>query len=175
LYVGNVKPHKNVATLVRAFAALAPQIPHHLAIVGRIDGMRTSDDEVRRLAADVGPRVHLVGEVSDDELAAWIGHATAFAFPSLYEGFGLPPLEAMAAGCPCLVARSGSLPEVCGDAAHYCDPHDVSDVAARLHELLTDEALRVRLRTRGLERAAAYPWERCVAGTVAVIEETLAT
>ncbi|HYD54004.1 MAG TPA: glycosyltransferase family 1 protein [Gemmatimonadaceae bacterium] len=174
LYVGNVKPHKNVAALVRAFVRVADRVPHHLAIVGRADGMRTGDDEVRRLVAARPDRVHLVGEVSDEALAAWMRHADAFAFPSLYEGFGLPPLEAMAAGRPCLVARAASLPEVCGDAAVYCDPRREDDIAARLAELATDPALRDALRDRGHARAAIYTWTRCAEGTIGVIEETLA-
>jgi glycosyltransferase involved in cell wall biosynthesis len=174
LYVGNVKPHKNVAALVRAYLRVADQIPHHLVIVGRLDGMRTSDDEVRRQAQRSPSRVHLAGEVSDAELARWVRHADVFAFPSLYEGFGLPPLEAMAAECPCLVARSASLPEVCGDAVLYCDPRDDEDMAARLLSLATDESLRDTLRARGRDRAAQFTWERCAAGTLAAIEETLA-
>jgi len=174
LYVGNVKPHKNVATLVRAFGRLRDDVPHHLVVVGRLEGLRMRDDEVRRLAATMPDRVHLVGEVDDAALSAWMRHADAFAFPSLYEGFGLPPLEAMVAGCPCLVARAASIPEVCGDAAHYCDPHRESDVADRLRELLTDQALRATLIARGRARAARFDWDSCAAGTRAAIEEALA-
>ena len=174
LYAGNVKPHKNVAALVRAFLTVADAVPHDLVIVGRTEGMRTADHEVARLAASSGGRVRVVGEVSDASLRQWMGGADAFAFPSLYEGFGLPPLEAMAAGVPCLVSRSASLPEVCGDAALYCDAHDERDIAARLLELLTDEPLRDRLRVRGREHAARFPWDRCAQGTLRVIEETLA-
>lgn len=174
LYVGNVKPHKNVATLIRAFGRIRHDVPHHLAIVGRIEGMRTGDDEVRQLAAAMPDRVHLVGEVADAELAAWMRHADGFAFPSLYEGFGLPPLESMIAGCPCLVSRTASIPEVCGDAAHYCDPHRETDVADRLRELLTDHDLRATLRARGRDRAARFTWARCASGTLAAIEEALA-
>lgn len=174
LYVGNVKPHKNVATLVRAFGRLLDEVPHHLVVVGRLEGLRTRDDEVRRLAAAIPGRVHLVGEVADAELAAWLRHADAFAFPSLYEGFGLPPLESMIAGCPCLVARAASIPEVCGDAALYCDPHRESDVADRLRELLTDRELRATLRERGRARVARFDWDRCASGTLAAIEEALA-
>jgi glycosyltransferase involved in cell wall biosynthesis len=173
LYVGNVKPHKNVAALVRAFLRVADRVPHRLAIVGRLDGMRTSDDEVRRLAA-TSDRVHLAGEVSDEALAAWVRHADAFAFPSLYEGFGLPPLEAMAADCPCLVSTAASLPEVCGDAALYCDPRDEAGMGERIVSLATDIPLRESLRARGRARAALYTWDRCAAGTVEAIEATLA-
>lgn len=174
LYAGNVKPHKNVAALVRAFLAVADAVPHELVIVGRTEGMRTADEEVAKLAASSSGRVRMIGEVSDASLRQWMAGADAFAFPSLYEGFGLPPLEAMAAGVPCLVSRSASLPEVCADAALYCDARDERDIAARLGELLTDEPLRERLRVRGRERAALFPWDRCAQGTLRVIEETLA-
>lgn len=174
LYVGNVKPHKNVPTLVRAFMRLHDRVPHDLVIVGRLEGMRTADHEVARLAAASGGRVQLAGEVDDATLRAAVAGADAFALASRYEGFGLPPLEAMAAGVPCLVSRAASLPEVCGEAAHYCDPDREDDVSARLHELLTDGALRDRLRARGRDRAAAFTWERCAERTATAIEETLA-
>jgi glycosyltransferase involved in cell wall biosynthesis len=174
LYAGNVKPHKNVAALVRAFLAVADAVPHELVIVGRTEGMRTADHEVARLAGRSSGRVRVVGEVSDASLRQWMAGADAFAFPSLYEGFGLPPLEAMAAGVPCLVSRCASLPEVCGDAALYCDARDERDISVRLLALLTDERLRERLRVRGRARAAEFPWDRCAQGTLRVIEETLA-
>lgn len=174
LYVGNVKPHKNVAMLVRAFLSLADRVPHRLVIAGRIDGLKTADHEVARLAAREPDRVELAGEVSDDALRGWVAGADALALPSLYEGFGLPPLEAMAVGVPCLVSTAGSLPEVCGDAALYCDPHREDDVAARVLELLTDEALRARLRACGPEHSAQFTWERCAAATAAAIDAAVA-
>lgn len=174
LFVGNVKPHKNVRRLIHAFRRIAAEIPHHLAIVGRTDGMRTGDADVPALAAASGGRVTLVGEVSDEDLTRWVAHADAFVFPSLYEGFGLPPLEAMATGCPCLVSRAASLPEVCGDAVLYCDPCDERDIAAGIVRIVTDQPLRAQLRAAGLARAAEFTWERCAQGTLAVMEAAMA-
>lgn len=175
LYVGNVKPHKNVAALVRTFLRLRDALPHDLVLVGRLEGMRTADRTIARLVEGSDGRVRLAGEVDDGALRPLVAGASALALPSLYEGFGLPPLEAMAAGVPTLVSRAASLPEVCGDAAHYCDPHDEDDMTARLHELLTDESLRARLTARGRAHAARFTWERCAERTAAAIEETPAT
>jgi len=93
---------------------------------------------------------------------------------SLYEGFGLPPLEAMAAGCPCLVSEAGSLPEVCGDAALYCDPRDESGVASRIVEIATDAELRNRLIASGRARARDFTWERCATATLAELDRAVA-
>ncbi|HXE58506.1 MAG TPA: glycosyltransferase family 1 protein [Gemmatimonadales bacterium] len=112
-------------------------------------------------APELGPEAVTTGYVSDAQLRALYEHAACFVFPSLYEGFGLPPLEAMACGCPTIVSRTSSLPEVCGDAALYCDPHSPADLAAGLRRLWSDPALRAELRARGRERAARYRWTDC--------------
>ena len=171
LYVGNVKPHKNLRALVKAFASICDKIPHNLVIVGKKEGFITGDETVAREAERLGGRVQFTGYVDDERLHQYFAHAGALAFPSLYEGFGFPPLEAMAAGCPALVSTAASLPEICGDAALYCDPHRPEDIASKLLELLTDEALRAELRRKGLVRARAFTWERCVNQTCDVIRE----
>src|SRR4029079_3729589 len=107
----------------------------------------------------------------NDALAALMCDADVLVQPSLAEGFGLPPLEAMAAGTPVLAARAGALPEVCGDAARYCDPRSERDIAEKLLELLSDAALRARLAAAGRARAASYTWERCAQGTAQAILE----
>lgn len=173
LFVGNVKPHKNLRTLVRAFAQVVHTVPHDLVIVGRREGLRGGDGIVEREAEALGPRVRFTGEVSDAALHDYVRRATALVFPSLYEGFGLPPLEAMAAGCPTLVARSGALPEICGDAALYCDPRDASDIAGQLRTLLTDDALRATLRERGRQQAGRFTWEQSARETLAALESVL--
>lgn len=173
LFVGNVKPHKNLGALVRAFALLATSLPHDLVIVGRRSGLRGADLTVTREAAGLGSRVRFAGEVDDVELRRLVRGASAMVFPSLYEGFGLPPLEAMAVGCPTLVARSGALPETCGDATLYCDPRDAADIARQLHRVLTDEGLRAELRRKGREHVRAFTWERAAVATVGVLEGAL--
>jgi glycosyltransferase involved in cell wall biosynthesis len=173
LHVGYVKPHKNVPALIRAFALLADHVPHDLVIVGRRDGLRTADDAVAREAAALGARVVFTGETSPAELHAWVRGASVLVQPSLYEGFGLPPLEAMAAGCPCVVARAGSLPEVCGDAVLYCDPLSPVDMATSIRHALCDESIRASLRHRGLVHAARFTWERCAEQTISAMERVL--
>ncbi|MBA3889045.1 MAG: glycosyltransferase family 4 protein [Gemmatimonadaceae bacterium] len=174
VYVGNVKPHKNLGALVRAFADIAADVPHDLVIVGRREGMRTTDTQVQERAATLGDRIVFTGELPADLLRQYVAWADALVLPSLYEGFGLPPLEAMAAGCPTLVSRAGSLPEVCGDASLYCDPLDVADVGRQLIRLLRDESLQEDLRTRGRAHVAAYTWERSAERTLAVLDGAMA-
>jgi glycosyltransferase involved in cell wall biosynthesis len=112
--------------------------------------------------------------LSGEALRQHVAHADAFVTASLYEGFGLPPLEAMAAGRPCVVSSAGSLPEVCGDAALYCDPRSRESIAARLLEIATDEPLRARLIARGRARAQELSWDRCAARTAALFDTVLA-
>ena len=170
VFVGNVKAHKNVAGLVQAFQSLAQKIPHDLVIVGQKEGFVTGDRGVESGAAALGARVKFAGLVDDALLKRYVGWAEALVLPSFYEGFGLPPLEAMACGCPAIVSASASLPEVCGDAALYCDPHDVEDIAAKMLQVATDGATRGLLREKGLQRARQFSWDKCAGETLAVIE-----
>jgi len=171
--IASLKPHKNLVALIDAFGALRDRIPHKLLIVGRIDGLRTTDTTVSARVDASGGRVRLVGEVSDVSLRSLIDGAAALVHPSLYEGFGLPPLEAMAAGCPCLVSRTTAMPEVCGDAVLYCNPRDSADIAARLYQLVTDARLRLDLSMRGRARAAGFHWSRTAERTLEVLDQVL--
>jgi len=173
VFVGNVKPHKNLGTLLRAFLDLQNEILERLVIVGRRSGFRTGDSAVPILADQLGDRVQFTDEVSDQQVRQLVAGARALILPSFYEGFGLPPLEAMACGCPVLVSRCGSLPEVCGDAALYCDASDYRDVGRQLVRLLTDEPLRGYLQTRGRVRARQFTWQACAEETLAVLREAM--
>ena len=164
VFVGNVKPHKNLGRLLDAFAALAPEIPHDLLLVGRRRGFLTGDPEIARRAESLGGRVRFTGFVETEELRRTVAGATALVLPSLYEGFGLPALEAMACGRPVLAARAGALPEVCGDAALYCDPRDPGDIAAGLRRLATDAELAARLAAAGVAHARRFSWDDTAAG-----------
>lgn len=175
LFVGNVKPHKNLGALIDAFARVCDRIPHDLVLVGKNDGFITGDKRVALQAKNLNGRVKFTGFVDDKALKTYFAHANSMVFPSLYEGFGLPPLEAMAAGCPVLVSAIGPMPELFGDAALYCDPRRPDDIAAKLLDLLTDSNLSDALRTRGLERARTYTWDKCVAQTAVVVEQLLTT
>lgn len=173
LYVGNIKPHKNLKSLVKGFIAIASRVPHDLVLVGKKEGFITGDDDVAELARTSGGRIHFTGRVADDQLHQHVQHADALVFPSHYEGFGLPPLEAMAAGCPVLVSTAASLPEVCGDAAMYFDPSDVNDLSSKLELILVNNDLRDSLREKGLARARSFTWDRCVNRTCDVIQKML--
>ena len=173
LYVGNIKRHKNVPFLLRAFRRIQNQVPHRLILIGRTEGLRADPDVKVELRSSNG-RVELLGETRKDVLRRYVAHADALVTASLYEGFGFPPLEAMAAGCPCLVSRAGSLPEICGDAALYADPRDEGAFAARLLELARDVELRRRLTEDGRRRAGEFSWERSAHRTVVALEEALA-
>jgi len=170
LFVGNLKPHKNLATLVEAFGRIVRSTPHDLLIAGKESGFITADRASRHAAAALGDRIRFTGELPHESLEQFFLHADAFVFPSLYEGFGLPPLEAMACGCPTIVARAGSLPEVCGDAALYFNPTSPEELASVILRLLSDADLRQGLEERGRCRAARFSWDRCAAETLEVIE-----
>ncbi len=170
LYVGNVKPYKNLVRLVEAFELLANKIPHDLMIVGKKEGFITNDRVVEKRAASLKQRVYFTGCVDDELLHQYFVHADALVFPSLYEGFGLPPLEAMACGCPVIVSNAASIPEVCGDAAIYCNPYSVEDIADKIEQLLADKSLQEEMRLKGIERAKAFSWDKTVQQTCAVIE-----
>jgi glycosyltransferase involved in cell wall biosynthesis len=164
LFAGNVKPHKNLERLIRAFARVRGQEGNEdlrLVLLGDDVGRYAS---LRRTADEAGVRqdVRFFGFVPHQTLAALYRMATLFAFPSLYEGFGLPPLEAMACGTPVVTSRISSLPEVVGDGALLVDPYSEEEIAQAMARVLDDADLRRRLVERGLERAASFSWERSV-------------
>jgi len=169
LYLGNLKPHKNLPRTLAAFAQIADRVPHDFLLLGPGDSEALRRAVPERLAS----RVHFAGVVPDARLKEYLGHASGLVLASLYEGFGLPPVEAMALGVPALVSRAASLPEVCGDAALYCEPLSVPDMARGLLTLLTDERERARLVSRGLARARELDWETCADETSAVLRGLL--
>lgn len=171
LYVGNVKPHKNLVRLLQAFKTLADKIPHDLIIVGKKEGFITGDKTVVRAADEFAGRVVFTGHVSEERLKRYYAFADALILPSLYEGFGLPVLEAMASGCPVIASNVASLPEVCGDAALYCDPYNPTDIASKITMLLEERGLAEGLREKGLVQARQYSWDRCAAETVEILEK----
>ncbi len=163
LYVGNVKPHKNVERLIDAF---------HRVRQSGVDDLRLViiGDEISKYAAlrravhkyNLHKYVRFLGFLSDETLAVVYRLAKVFVFPSLYEGFGLPPLEAMASGTPVVTSNVSSLPEVTGDAALLVDPTDTDAIADAIRRVVTDPALHADLRRRGLARARQFSWERSV-------------
>ena len=170
LYVGTLQPRKNLLRLLDAFADVLRRpgcADLELWLAGSAGWL--SDPIVARAnAPDLRERVRMLGYVPDAVLPALYGGALGFVFPSLAEGFGMPVLEAMAAGVPVLTSQTSSLPEAAGDAALLVNPLDTQQIAAGMARLATDAVLRQELRARGLRRAASFTWERCAIATRAV-------
>ncbi len=163
LYAGNVKPHKNLERLIDAFHIVRKRGLAHLKLV-------LIGDEISKYAAlrravhqhQLHKYVRFLGYLPEETLAVMYRLAGVFVFPSLYEGFGLPPLEAMASGTPVVTSNLSSLPEVAGDAAILVDPYDPVAIADGIFHVLTDETLRCDLRRKGLVRAHQFSWEQSV-------------
>jgi glycosyltransferase involved in cell wall biosynthesis len=174
VYVGNVKPYKNLRRLVEAFLKIKDRVPQDLVIVGQREGLITgeSPEFFERVRAG-GERIRLTGFVSHNDLLTFVGHADALIMPSLYEGFGLPPIEAMAAGVPVVVARAASLPEVCGDSALYFDPLEVEDIAKKLVVIASDTDLCQQLRDKGLKHSKLFTWGSCSERTAEALRTNL--
>ena len=177
LYAGNIRPQKNIPRLVEAFAVAREQLTDHpeykdlhLIIIGDEISEHPS---VRRavIQSRVEQAVRFLGFVPFDTLRNFYEAAAAFVFPSLYEGFGLPPLEAMATGTPVVSSAVSSLPEVVGDAAMIVNPENVFDIARGIHEALTDISLRQDLIRRGKEHAARFSWERTAKEVLSIYQE----
>jgi glycosyltransferase involved in cell wall biosynthesis len=177
LYAGRIRPHKNLPRLIEAFAVARAELEHHpvyrdlrLVIIG--DEI-SRHPEVRRAVVQTRNQqsVRFLGFVPFETLRLFYLAASAFAFPSLYEGFGLPPLEAMAAGTPVITSSVSSLPEVVGDAAIMVNPENVFDIARGIRELVTDEDLRRRIIAAGYRQARRFHWARTAAATLEVYRE----
>ena len=176
LYAGNIKPHKNLERLIEAFHTLRqdPDLAHvKLLIIGdEISKYATLRRAVHRYK--LHKHVRFFGFVPDKTLAVLYRLARVFVFPSLYEGFGFPPLEAMASGTPVITSNVSSLPEVVGDAALLIDPLDPAAIANAMRRVLMDSDLRDDLRQRGLRRVQEFSWERSVRRVREIYDEVLA-
>ena len=173
LFVGTIEPRKNLACLLPVFETIhAEGLSDGLVIVGR-RGWLYDEFFARLERSPVRDAVSFPGYVLDEDLPAIYGGSQGLVFPSVYEGFGLPVLEAMACGTPVAASNASSLPEIGGDAALYADPLDVEGITKAVRRLLSDAELREHLRARGLERAAQFSWERAAARTRAVYERFL--
>ncbi|MBK9180863.1 MAG: glycosyltransferase family 4 protein [Acidimicrobiales bacterium] len=170
LAVGTVEPRKDLPTLVRAFDLLAPGHPDLRLVLAGADGWGTAALDAAVAVARHAGRVVRVGWVGDAERDELLRGAVAVAYPSIYEGFGLPPLEAMAAGVPVVASTAGALPEVLGDAAVLVAPGDPPALAAALSGVIDSDALRRDLVARGRERAARFTWAATADGLVAIYE-----
>jgi len=170
LYVGSHKPHKNLSRLLKAYAAA--KICRDVRLV--VTGTPTPQMSAEIATAGIAGEVHFTGVADNDNLAQLYRGARGFVFPSLYEGFGLPPLEAMACGTPVLTSNVCSLPEVVGDAGIMVDPTDVEAIAAGLRTLVFDEGTRQELRRVGLLRAQRFTWQDTARKTSETLRAALA-
>ncbi len=177
LYAGRISPHKNIVRIIEAFSALKTELDKEgkfsdlrLIIIG--DELSKHPD-LRRTVVKSGVQndVRFLGFVPIDVLRIFYDAAKVFVFPSLYEGFGLPPLEAMSHGTPVVTSNTSSLPEVVGSAAVLVNPENIFDIMRALHRALVDQPLRERLKQRGYEQAARYSWEASVKRILEVYEE----
>ncbi len=169
LAVSSHNPHKNFARLTTAFLSLTGCDDVELRIVGSSNPVVVGSDP--QIATH--PRVRIMGRLSDEELIEAYQGATAFIFPSLYEGFGIPPLEAQACGCPVIAAHAAAIPEVLGESAVYFDPYDIDDMALAMRRVLDDAVLRNELREAGLANAERYSWQRSAARVSCLLDTVL--
>jgi glycosyltransferase involved in cell wall biosynthesis len=169
LAVSTMSKNKNFNTIVQAIENIKTN-DFDMLIVGGKNSQVFGQTQI-----PLPDFVKHLGYVSDGELRVLYEHASCFVYPSLYEGFGLPPLEAMACGCPVIVSNAASLPEVCGDAAIYCDPYSVEDIANKIEQLLTDKNLQQQMRLKGIERAKQFSWEKTAQQTITIIRDEYET
>lgn len=174
LSLGGIEPRKNLPALIRAYASLPDAVRPTLVIAGPIapwnpEGWDAVRPQLNALPPRVRDRVVVTGYVTEGEKVALLSGAEALIYPSLYEGFGLPVLEAMACGTPVLTSNVSALPETAGGAALLVDPHDTEDIAAGMERLLSDQELRERLRAAGDARVAAFSWDETARLTADVL------
>lgn len=167
LCVGSLEPRKNLPRLLDAWRQVAPTLPDDILLV--IVGQRRGTTVFADLKIEVPARVHFTGYVAQEQLPALYSGALALVYPSLYEGFGLPPLEAMACGTAVITSNNTSLPEVVGDAGLLVDPESVASIGEAMSRVVLDTGLREQLRARGLERAKEITWDRCARETHQVL------
>lgn len=170
LYTGVWRDHKNIVGMIKAFAEMNEDLgeQYNLVITGRHNpSYHEIPDAVRDLKQETN--IHLVGLVSDEDLRALYQYALAYVFPSYYEGFGLPPLEAMQCGTPVAASNTSAVPEICGEGnALFFDPHDVNDIREKMRILATDASVRLRLVDRGFERVKAFDWGKMASEVLAI-------
>ncbi|HEY4255016.1 MAG TPA: glycosyltransferase family 1 protein [Chlamydiales bacterium] len=175
LFVGNLKPHKNLTNLVLAMKEFCNTVSKDfsLVIVGAAEGMKNVDSgsQTYKQFPELQGKVHWLSKVPNEDLSALYQSAEGFIFPSYYEGFGLPALEAMSCGCPVIASSTASLPEVCGSAALYIDPHNPREITAAMQQLADNHALKQRLIEQGYKNLGRFDWTSTVAQHIELFEK----
>jgi glycosyltransferase involved in cell wall biosynthesis len=172
LFVGSIEPRKNLKNLILAYSILVKNIQQEYKLV--LVGPRGwNNEEIMSLLEKLKNKVTYLGYVSNAELGKLYNLATIFVYPSLYEGFGLPPLEAMACGCPVVTSNIVPLRESCGNAAYYIDPYTIDSIAEGIHKVITSEELRRSLTQEGLANAAKFSWAKSAEEHLKVFEEAM--
>jgi len=167
-YSGSLSPRKNMIRFLTAFSMIKDKIPHKLVLTG---GKSHNDRNVHELINQINDSVIKIGHIPDEDMPFIYNLADLFVYPSLYEGFGLPPLEAMACGCPVVSSNSSSLPEVVGDAAIMINPYNVDEIADGMYKILTNENLRNNMIKKGLNRTQKLSWEKSAQSILELVEE----
>ena len=173
LFVGLLTQRKNIGRALQAFARIALEFPRLIFVIAGPRSWKQTPIEAIVESLHISDRVLLTGPVTDSDLPDLYNGAELFVFPSLYEGFGFPPLEAMACGTPVVTSNLSSLPEVAGQAALLVDPYDVDAIARAMRRVLQDPALAAELKARGLAQAAQFTWERTARETLGVYQKAL--
>ncbi len=173
LYLGTLEPRKNLIRLIHAYAETAAKHPFDLVLAGR-DGWKQKGIYAAARAVPCAPRIHFPGYIEKEDVPALYAASGAFVYPSLFEGFGLPVADALAAGLPVITARSSSLPEVAGNAALYVEPEDPHGLADALEQLANDEELRTELAARGRAWSAQFSWRHTAEKTIQAYRQTIA-
>ena len=173
LYVGRQDPYKNLQRLITAFSALPNRNDYELWLAGPYDKRYSPLLEIQTQELGISHLVKFLNYVSYDELPIIINQAIALVFPTLWEGFGLPVLEAMACGTPVITSNVSSLPEVAGDAAILINPYNPGEITAAMQAIINDSELRKQLSEKGLKRANQFSWEKTGLATVEVLKQYL--
>jgi len=170
LFVGSIEPRKNLKNLILAYDLLPDYLKKDFSLV--LTGFSGwKNKEIMAFLDKNRDKIIYTGYVSENELALIYNKASVFVFPSFYEGFGLPPLEAMACGCPVIVSDRASLPEVCSDSALYVNPHEPEDIADKIMKVLENQELRENLRKKGIQRSQSFKWENTAKDILNIFEE----
>lgn len=171
LSVASMLPHKNLDGLIRAFNLISPDDARYLVLVGmKLKSFNTIREVIKSITLPE-TRIKLLGYVPDEDLPALYSMAELFVFPSFFEGFGLPPLEAMTFGCPVVASNSSSIPEILGDAALFVNPFDYKDIAEKMDGLLKDEACQRTLVQKGYKRIKSFSWEKTAKEVLDIYED----